>query len=156
MGRKCLNAQGLLFGMTSADSPLVPGEGREATMTRLFLLVPLFSLGCLDQLVAAQSQHAPAKVQQPLIPSDVFVTLKTGGADHDDLCDADSDHPNFPDDADIITKAFCQDKKPGGVMPTPHSLADLLALLKLDFKDPNGENGKNGNPGFAILGHSSA
>jgi hypothetical protein len=41
-------------------------------------------------------------------------------------------------------------------MPTPHGLNDLLALLGLDFKNPGGENGAGGNPGFALLGHSSA
>src|SRR5439155_25507603 len=118
---------------------------------RLPLLMCLFSFRCLDHLVPRQSKHAPDKVRAPLSPGDVFVTLKTGGADHDDLCDADADHPNFPDDADLITKAFCQDLKPGGAVPTPHGLADLLKLLNLEFKDPNGENGVGGNPGFAML-----
>ena len=61
-----------------------------------------------------------------------------------------------PDDADTITKQFCQDAKPGGVMPTPKSFADLQKLLGLDFKDPNGGNGVGGNPAFALLAHSSA
>jgi hypothetical protein len=41
-------------------------------------------------------------------------------------------------------------------MPQPTSLHELLQLLDLDFKDPAGGNGTGGNPGFAILGHSSA
>src|SRR4051812_23349722 len=122
---------------------------------KLFLLLPLCA-GCLDMLVPPQSTHAPSQVHAPFIPGDTFVTLNNPTDAHAELCDADADHPNFPDDADVITKAFCQDMKEGGVMPTPHSLADLLALLKLDFKDPNGENGAGGNPGFAMLAHSSA
>lgn len=125
--------------------------------TLLLWVLPLFQLGCLDTIVPG---HAPAStpsvVHPPLIPTDVFDTLNGPADAHAELCANDGAHPNFPDDADPITRAFCQDVKPGGVMPTPHSLAELLALLHLDFKDPNGGNGVGGNPGFAILGHSSA
>jgi hypothetical protein len=95
-------------------------------------------------------------VDPPHIPPDQFITLKGTADAHAELCAADDQHPNFPDDADLITKTFCQDLKPGGTMPTPHGLADLLKQLGLDFKDPNGQNGAGGNPAFAILGHSSA
>jgi hypothetical protein len=54
------------------------------------------------------------------------------------------------------THRLCQDAKPGGVMPTPGSLNDLPALLGLDFKDLTGDDSTGGNPGCAILGHSSA
>jgi hypothetical protein len=114
--------------------------------------------GCLDMVVPmhATSTSTPATVQPPIIPSDVFVTLKAPADAHAELCANDGMHPHFPDDADLITKTFCQDLKPGGVMPTPHGLADLVKQLGLDFKDPAGENGAGGNPGFALLGHSSA
>jgi hypothetical protein len=102
------------------------------------------------------SMDSTASIQAPTLPSDSFVTLNAAAAAHDELCTADDQHPHFPDDADLITKAFCQDKKTGGVMPAPASLDDLLKLLGLDFKNPNGENGAGGNPAFAILGHSSA
>src|SRR5436305_1384787 len=92
--------------------------------------------GCLDMLVAPQSQHAPSKIHAPIIAADAFVTLKNAADAHSDLCTADADHPNFPDDEDLLTRVFCQD-----VVPTPHGLADLLKLLNLDFKDPAGENG---------------
>jgi hypothetical protein len=98
----------------------------------------------------------PAKIDPPIIPSNVQVTLKNAADAHSELCSNDGQHPNFPNDADLITASFCQDLVPGGVMPTPHSLDDLLKQLHLDFKDPNGGNGVGGNPGFAILGHSSA
>ncbi|HXU71842.1 MAG TPA: hypothetical protein VN947_21055 [Polyangia bacterium] len=117
----------------------------------------LLQLGCLQWVVPAHApSDAPASVQQPLIPSDIFETLNNPTDAHAELCDIDGLHPNFPNDADQITKAFCQDFVQGGSIPQPHSLADLLALLNLDFKDPNGGNGVGGNPGFAILGHSSA
>lgn len=98
----------------------------------------------------------PATVDPPTIPPDTFETLKDATAAHAELCANDGMHPHFPDDADVITKTFCQDVKPGGVMPRPQSLADLLRQLGLDFKNPNGENGAGGNPAFALLGHSSA
>ncbi len=105
---------------------------------------------------SAEGGTKPSTILPPLIPGDVAITLNDPVAAHDELCTADSDHPAFPDDADLITRMFCADKKTGGVMPTPASLADLLKLLGLDFKDPNGQNGVNGNPGFALLAHSSA
>jgi hypothetical protein len=125
---------------------------------RSALLALLFTAsGCLDQIVPAHTSAAiPEIVHSPIIPDDAFDTLNGPADAHAELCANDGMHPNFPDDADPITRAFCQDVKPGGVMPTPHSLAELLQLLKIDFKDPNGGNGTGGNPGFALLGHSSA
>jgi hypothetical protein len=108
------------------------------------------------QTMTSSAVSAPITIEPPAIPADVEVTLKDPGEAHAELCAPDDDHPNFPDDADLVTKVFCQDLKPGGVMPTPQGLADLLALLGLSFKDPNGGNGVGGNPGFAILSHSSA
>jgi hypothetical protein len=126
-------------------------------LSSLTLALLALQLGCLNMVIPAhQPSSRPATVQPAHIPSDVFSTLKNPTEAHAELCTADATHPNFPDDADVLTKTFCQDVKPGGVMPTPHSLADLLVQLGLDFKDPNGENGVGGNPGFALLGHSSA
>ena len=85
-----------------------------------------------------------------------MTTLNPVGEAHAQLCQPDDFHPNFPDDADMVTRSFCQDLKPGGVMATPHGLADLLDQLGIGFKDPNGGNGEGGNPAFAILAHSSA
>ncbi|HEY6461613.1 MAG TPA: hypothetical protein VIY73_15705 [Polyangiaceae bacterium] len=99
---------------------------------------------------------APATVDPPTIPPDAFSTLKAAADAHAELCQTDAQHPDFPDDADLLTKAFCQDLVPGGVVPTPHGLTDLQALLGLSFADPHGGNGVGGNPAFAILGHSSA
>ena len=95
-------------------------------------------------------------VLAPELPRDVFETLNPPAAAHAELCDHPATDLTFPDQADRITNRFCQDVKPNGVMPTPHSLAELLVLLGLDFKDPSGGNGVGGNPAFAILGHSSA
>ncbi|MCU1278828.1 MAG: hypothetical protein JWM53_2374, partial [bacterium] len=120
-------------------------------------LATTLQLGCLQWVVPAHApSDAPASVQQPLVPGDIFETLNAPADAHAELCADDGMHPNFPNDADRITKMFCQDLVAGGSIPQPHSLADLLALLGIDFKDPNGENGQGGNPGFALLGHSSA
>jgi hypothetical protein len=89
------------------------------------------------------------------LPDDVFSTLKDPADAHAELCAHDATDTTFPDDADRITKAFCQDVK-GGTVPEPAGLADLLELLGLGFADPAGGNGTAGNPAFAILGHSSA
>ncbi|MCE9575642.1 MAG: hypothetical protein K8W52_21000 [Deltaproteobacteria bacterium] len=98
----------------------------------------------------------PSSIEAPVIPADVFAPLNEPGAAHLELCDNDGTHPLFPDDADVITRQFCQDLVPGGAIPQVHGLADLQALLGLSFVDPSGGNGVGGNPGFAILGHSSA
>lgn len=109
--------------------------------------------GCQTDFIV----DSPVTVLPPSIPANVFETLKSPADAHAELCDpgvpAD---PTFPDNADRITNRFCQDAKPGGVVPQPKGLHDLLTLLGLDFKDPGGGNGVGGNPGFAILGHSSA
>jgi hypothetical protein len=123
----------------------------------MFLLGCL-QAGCLDLVAPLHpaASNAPATVKPPLIPADAFVTLKNPTDAHAELCAADARHPHFPDDADTLTRTFCQDVKPGGKMPQPTGLADLLKQLGLDFKDPNGANGQGGNPAFALLGHSSA
>jgi hypothetical protein len=120
--------------------------------TTLFAIL-LATVGCQTDFVV----DSPPTVLAPDIPANVFETLNNPADAHAELCDpGDPPDPTFPDNADRITNRFCQDSKPGGVMPTPKSLQDLLVLLNLDFKDPNGGNGVGGNPGFAILGHSSA
>ena len=97
----------------------------------------------------------PVTVLAPTIPTNAFETLKVPADAHAELCDHDPSDITFPDQADRITNRFCQDVKPGGVMPTPHSLDEFMALMNMEFKSPTG-NGANGNPAFAILGHSSA
>jgi hypothetical protein len=100
----------------------------------------------------------PTTVEPPTIPADIFDTLNPPAAAHAELCANDGMHPLFPNDADRITRMFCQDLVAGGSIPNVRGLADLQALLGLTFADPsaNGGNGTGGNPGFAILGHSSA
>src|SRR4051794_12147217 len=94
-------------------------------------------VGCLQWVVPAhESGDAPKTVQSPIIPLNVFETLNGFDDMHKELCDNDGSHPMFPNDADRITKMFCQDLVPGGSMPEPHSLNELLTLLGLDFKDP--------------------
>ena len=118
----------------------------------------LVQLGCLDRLIPLHppATSAPATVQSPIVPVDTFDTLKAPADAHAELCANDGMHPKFPNDADLLTKVFCQDLVTGGSTPTPHSLAELQKLFGLDFKDPKGGNGVGGNPGFALLGHSSA
>jgi hypothetical protein len=109
------------------------------------ILGALAVTGCQPPVVTDLPRSAPATIDPPTIPPDVFSTLPTAQADAlAVLCDPSNDQ-------DRVTEAFCQIPT-----PTPHGLNDVLTLLGLDFKDVNGGNGKNGNPGFALLGHSSA
>jgi hypothetical protein len=120
---------------------------------RAFSIIACVVAGCAIDVTV---DSAPPVVA-PTIPSNVFETLKSAADAHAELCDPGTPpDPTFPDSADRITNRFCQDAKPGGVIPTPTGLRDLLILLGLDFKDPTGANGAGDNPGFAILGHSSA
>ena len=123
-------------------------------MTRTAALALLIvAVGCNTEFQV----ESPPTVLPPTIPSNAFETLKNPSDAHAELCDpGDPADPTFPDRADRITNRFCQDAKPGGVMPTPTGLDELLVLLGLDFKDPAGGNGTGGNPAFAVLGHSSA
>ncbi len=84
----------------------------------------------------------------PTIPADTFAKLKDPAGAHAELCDHDATDTTFPDHADRITNRFCQDVK-GGAVPQPTGLEDLLTTLNLDFTTAS-------QPGFAILGHSSA
>lgn len=119
----------------------------------MFALALALAAGCQTDFVV----DSPSTVLAPEIPANAFETLNSPIDAHAELCDpGDPPDPTFPDNADRITNRFCQDAKPGGVIPTPHGLAEFMTLLGLDFKDPGGGNGTGGNPGFAILGHSSA
>jgi hypothetical protein len=113
-------------------------------------------MGCMVGDAQPGLDVGPSTIEPPSIPADVFATLNPPTAAHAELCANDGAHPSFPNDADRITREFCQDLVPGGAIPAVHGLADLQALLGLGFADPNGGNGVGGNPGFAILGHSSA
>src|SRR5215468_1306252 len=123
-------------------------------------VTPIFAIALAGLAGGCQTDFivdSPPTVLAPTIPANVFETLKPPADAHAELCDPGTPPDRtFPDKADRITNRFCQDAKPGGVVPTPHGLADLLTLLGLDFKNPAGGNGVGGNPGFAILGHSSA
>ena len=128
---------------------------RAATWTRAPVALALAALGgCIVGDPSPGS--APAAIEDPDIPGDIFQTLNGPADAHAELCENDDNDPDFPNDADRITKQFCQDLVPGGSIPEVHGLADLQKLLGLEFVDPNGGNGVGGNPGFAILGHSSA
>src|SRR5947209_5032394 len=106
---------------------------RMRSLATLALVSTTLQLGCLQWVVPAHDpSDAPATVQQPIIPRDIFETLNAPTDAHAELCANDGMHPNFPNDADRITKMFCQDLVPGGSIPRPQSLDDLLVLLGLD------------------------
>ncbi len=104
----------------------------------------------------SSTSKTPATIDAPVIAPDTFVTLLDPADAHAQLCQPDDQHPSFPNDADLVTRTFCQDLVPGGVMPTPHGLADLMTQLGLGFPNPSAGNGAGGNSAFAFLGHSSA
>ena len=120
-------------------------------MGRAWLITIAVTSACqLTTEVAGTSSALP-----PALPDDVFDTLAGPDEAHAELCAHDATDTTFPDDADRITKAFCQDVK-GGAVPEPGGLSDLLDLLGLSFASPTLGNGSGGNPGFALLGHSTA
>ena len=112
-------------------------------------------LGLASACSVTQDAPVASTGLPPALPDDAFATLEDPAAAHAELCAHDPADTTFPDQADRLTNRFCQDVK-GGAVPEPHGLADLLDLLGLGFTDPTGGNGAGGNPGFAILGHSSA
>jgi hypothetical protein len=118
---------------------------------QLAIIVAVVCVACETDVLV----DSGPEVLAPTIPGDVFDSLNDPAAAHAELCDHDATDTTFPDQADRITNRFCQDAK-GGTVPAPHGLAELLAILGLDFKNPSGGNGTDGNPAFAILGHSSA
>ncbi len=143
-------------------SPLLPRSLLSRLFSPLVLVAALGTsgLGC-KQVVSGESVLSdagatPSSIEAAEIPPDFAVTLNVASEAHAQLCQPDDFHPNFPNDADMVTRTYCQDLVPGGVMATPHSLADLLTQLGIGFTNPNGENGTGGNPAFAILAHSSA
>lgn len=108
-------------------------------------LVAVTLAGCGGPVVRDLSpRRAPSTIDAATLPPDSFESLLPPLEAHDDLCAPDND-------IDRVTEVFCRTPT-----PEPHGLAELMTLLGLDFKDPNGGNGVGGNPGFAILGHSSA
>src|SRR3954451_772061 len=83
---------------------------------RWAMLASLLCGGCfvLDATVPDHvNGTAPKTVQQPILPNDIFETLNGPVEAKNELCEQDADHPNFPDDADTLTKVLCQDIKPG-------------------------------------------
>jgi hypothetical protein len=121
-------------------------------------MLAVLCAGCLDGIVPPHKESsAPLQIHAPQVTRDAFATLKDPAAAHDELCANDGQHPNFPDDADLITKTFCADLK-GQPVPQPGGIVELAQLLGLGFADPSssGENGAGGNPAFAIGGASSS
>ena len=102
----------------------------------------LAATACKPAVVRDLPTGAPDTVDPPVIPPNAFEILDPNFTN--DLCDPSNDQ-------DRLTAVFCA---PGATPPT--GLADLLDKLGIGFHDPNGGNGVGGNPGFALLAHSSA
>lgn len=70
--------------------------------------------------------------------------LPTGAAQMKNLCSRGQ--------LDAVTNAFCKENK------SVSSITEVLEAIGLGFKDrtANGDNGVNGNPQFALSGHSSS
>ena len=111
-------------------------------MRRLMVLAALWGCNVTNE-VDTQSAGLPRA-----LPDDVFTTLKNPADAHAELCDPEHHRPPRSRlEADRITNRFCQDV-PGGAIPQPHGLDDLLSLLDLSFTNPSGGNGTGGNPAF--------
>ena len=90
----------------------------------------------------------PTKEKHP----DLLEGLPHGSTQIEALCarsgSMDESNPSF----NAVTNAFCKEGR------SPSSLVELREALGLAFRrgDRSGTNGSNGNPGFALLGHSSS
>jgi hypothetical protein len=86
----------------------------------------------------------PVEPPAPIIDEDLLSHLPKGDAQLDTLCDRGNDN--------AVTRALCTTPR-----PNIGSLADLQAALGMEFVDIRpGQNGRNGNPSFAMTGHSSS
>lgn len=98
---------------------------------------------------AAEDQGPAPDFEDPRTPDvevlpDPLEGLPTGQAQLDKVCARGQ--------RDAVTRAFC------GTGKTVTSIVELQDALGLGFEDRSdrGQNGGNGNPAFAILGHSSS
>ena len=92
-----------------------------------------------------QSSISPATSEQPL------ANLPTGQVQTNIACDRMAQSG----DDNVVRDAFC-----GATPATITSLQDLQRSLGLEFNSPNatgrGNNGRRGNPAFALTGHSTS
>lgn len=80
-------------------------------------------------------------IHDPLSPQ---LGFKTGQAQHAALCARNL--------GDAVARAFCATP----TQPPLASLVDVQKLIGLAFQDGNLDNGRNGNPAFALTGHSTS
>jgi hypothetical protein len=124
--------------------------GRYFTYLKVTLLVALICQNCGRYGgVLPQDENAYAVVPSAYTQSkaeDIFEDFPQGQAAMDNLCEA-------PLGNDVISRVFCR-----GNVPRITSLRDLQNALGLGFANtgPNGQNGRGGNPGFVLTGHSSS
>jgi hypothetical protein len=93
----------------------------------------------------------PADTRVEVHP-DPFEGLLTGTDQIQALCKRAGPMDDSNENFNAVTVAFCKQGK------RPTSLAELRDTLGLSFKatDPNATNGSNGNPAFALSGHSQS
>jgi hypothetical protein len=92
--------------------------------------------------------HVTAKEGIP----DPFEGMARGAAQNDALCTRVGPIVDTNQNFNAVTNMLCKEK------PAVTSITELLVALGIDFKNRqnNATNGSNGNPGFALLGHSSS
>lgn len=123
---------------------------RYFTYLKVTLLVAVICQNCGRYGgVLPQDQNAYAFVPSSYTQSkaeDIFDSFPQGQAAMDNLCAP-------PLGNDIISRVFCQ-----GNVPQVTSLRDLQNALGLGFTNASrtGQNGRGGNPGFVLTGHSSS
>lgn len=93
-------------------------------------------------LPAPRVASAPSVIERN-IEEDLLSHLPTGSTQLAAVCDRNVDN--------AVTRAFCTTPR-----PTITSLVDLQGVLGLQFENRTNGNGNNGNPAFAISGHSSS
>src|ERR1041384_8496714 len=106
-----------------------------SAMSVTALFASALAAGCQTDFAV----DSPATVLAPEIPRNAFETLNAPADAHAELCDPGTPpDPTFPDNADRITNRFCQDAKPGGVIPTPPRLDGPLGPVRAPANEPTG------------------
>ena len=144
-------------GIDGAGVGTTIGVTRAMSLAELTTIIeqtmpPLDPTTCIADCAANVAQYIlDTFVTEPVIESNPLAGFAGGTAQIQEVCArAIAANRN-----DAVTDAFC-----GATLPNITSITDLQAALGLSFNNPTAtgrrNNGANGNPSFALTGHSSS
>ncbi len=154
--RGCATCHGLDGNGTDTTTSLKGAATVASLASSIATTMPPTGPGtCTDTCASAVAQYIYNTFSDKVSPvatiTDPLAGMLTGNAQIDAVC-ARLATRNVND---RVRTAFC-----GATRPTITSLGQLLTAMGLDFDSPNltgrGNNGRGGNPAFAISGHSTS